>query len=474
MRWNSSAFFTRHFSAVFFIFFFCSATAQPPVHTGRFSPFIDNNVNGFWEYLPRNYDADINQKYPLIVFIHGAGEQGSDQSMTTLNRVLRAGPPRIINNGTFPDSFYVAGQWHKFIVISPQIKDGILGATSTVQPSTIEAVIQYALSTYRVDATRIYLCGLSMGGGAAWDYAGSSLSAAQKLAGIVVAAGAADLSTTQASNIAEADLPVLSTHNRDDNVIGVSRTEANIFAIQSYTPAISLAPKAVYWDLGGHNVWRRTFEDILPGSTPNGNLRDTLSTDVYEWLLTNFRPSLVLPVSWQSFVVRSQNGKALLQWVVSNQANVREYIVEKSGNGVQWSTLATLNAIRGTNAQTYSYTDGNVAPGLTYYRIRQSDYDGKFSYSTIKTIDLNRPVKLLVYPNPFFNQIRIDANIPAGSVTIKLADATGKIVATQPQQSGLMHEIILDGLGRLASGTYYLSIEDAQGKKVYSTQVIKK
>jgi poly(3-hydroxybutyrate) depolymerase len=457
----------RSLLTVCFLLLCCSVRSQAPTHTGKFSPYIDNNVNGFWEYLPRNYDADVNARYPLLVFFHGAGEQGDDQSTTTLDKVLRAGPPKLINSGNFPDSFFVAGQWHKFIVISPQIKNGIVGVSSTIQPSTVEAVIQYALSAYRVDATRIYLCGLSMGGGAVWDYAGSSLNAAQKLAAIAVAAGAADLTMQQANNIAEGDLPVLATHNKDDNIIAQSRTEANIAAIQSYSPSIT--PKPVYWDLGGHNVWRRTYEDILPGSTPNGNLRDTLGRNIYEWFLENFRPAVVLPVTWQSFTVRAQNAKAHLQWIVSNQVNVKEYVIEKSSNGTGWVTVATIAA---KPDLTYSFIDAATTAGTTFYRIKQSDNNGRSSYSSVKTFDLNGIIKTLVYPNPFRSFIKIDADIPPGNITIRLIDRSGKTVFSNQQLSG-NGEIIVTGLELLPAATYYLSIQNNDGKPILRTQLLK-
>lgn len=441
--------------------------SQPPSHTGKFSPYIDANVNGFWEYLPRNYDADVTSKYPLLIFFHGAGEQGSEQTATVLNRVLRAGPPKLINSGGFPDSFFVAGRWHKFIVISPQIKNGIIGVSSTIQPSTVEAVIQYALSTYRVDVTRIYLCGLSMGGGAVWDYAGSSIAASNKLAAMVVAAGAADLTPEQANNIANGGLPVLATHNRDDNVIGAYRTQANIAAINSFSP--SVVPKAVYWDLGGHNVWRRTYEDILPGSTPNGNLRDTLGRNVFEWFLENFRPAVVLPVTWQSFAVRAQNGKAYLQWIVGSQLNVKEYVVEKSNNGAQWTAISSTAA---RAESTYAFTDASVTQGTSFYRIKQVDYNGRSTYSAIKTFNLDGIIKTLVYPNPFKSFVKIDADMPAGEATIRIIDHSGKTVSTTKQLIG-NGEITVNGLSSLPAATYYLTIQDSQGNIVARVPIIK-
>lgn len=448
--------------------------SQAPAHTPRFSPFIDNNINGFWEYLPANYSQNEFTRYPLLIFIHGAGEQGSIQDTPTLRRVLRAGPPRLISNGDFPESFSAFGQSYQFIVLSPQIKNGISGVSSIVEPSTIEAFIQYARSNYRIDTNRIYLCGLSMGGGAVWDYAGSSVQAARRLAGIIVAAGAADLSSEEANNIAEADLPVLATHNEPDPLIDVARTRANINMILSYSPSIYPLPRAVYWDNGSHNVWTRTFENLVPGSSPTGTLRDTLGVNVYEWMLQFSRPSAILPVKWQSFVARPQNGKAHLQWIVSDQINVKEYIVERSTNGTQWVRVATVPAVPVSAPILYSHIDA-IDPGINYYyRINGVDKDGKHAYSAIKQCRTDGPVALLIYPNPFIHELKIDANLPPANVTVHLTDATGRTVLSQHHIAGTNRELVIKDLGSLPSGSYHLIITDPQGQRLYHSTLMKK
>src|SRR5690242_9078878 len=111
--------------AIMILNFLLQTRLQVSKFSGIFSKLFDDNFNGFWEYLPRNYTVDAPKRYPLLIFIHGSGEQGSTQDMTTLSLVLRNGPPKIIQAGTFPDSFNVNGTWFKFIVLCPQIKVGL-------------------------------------------------------------------------------------------------------------------------------------------------------------------------------------------------------------------------------------------------------------------------------------------------------------------------------------------------------------
>ena len=122
------------------------------------------NSGGYFEYLPSGYSTS-NKSYPLILFVHGLGELGSGSS-TDLPKLLNCwvALPRLINQGQFPQTFSSNGQTFSFIVISPQFKAWPSG-------SDVNDVINYAIKNYKVDTTRIYVTGLSMGGGATWDFA---------------------------------------------------------------------------------------------------------------------------------------------------------------------------------------------------------------------------------------------------------------------------------------------------------------
>src|SRR5262249_30996051 len=97
-------------------------------------------------FLPEGYDKG-NQTWPLILFLHGAGETGND-----LNMVKKHGPPKIVESKKdFP-----------FIVVSPQAPR--LGW----DVDTLNALLDDVVANYKVDKDRIYLTGLSMGGGGTW------------------------------------------------------------------------------------------------------------------------------------------------------------------------------------------------------------------------------------------------------------------------------------------------------------------
>src|SRR5689334_16339804 len=128
----------------------------PPIHTPEKAD-VNGNCAGYYEALPVRYDSSA-KKYPLILFIHVIGELGTD-----LSKMLRAGLPRLINRKKFPGDFEVNGQHFSFIVISPQFKKWPTN-------DEVKSVLDYTVSHYRIDTSRIYVTGLSMGGGVTWEF----------------------------------------------------------------------------------------------------------------------------------------------------------------------------------------------------------------------------------------------------------------------------------------------------------------
>src|SRR5438105_13768547 len=108
--------------------------------------------------LPNDYGSTTTS-YPLIVFLHGTGEAGTDLSLI-YNSSSAGGPAYYIGQGTFPTSFTnpADGKTYKFIVLTPQ------APTWSTSGPQLDYVLQYMVKNYRVDVSRIYLTGLSAGG----------------------------------------------------------------------------------------------------------------------------------------------------------------------------------------------------------------------------------------------------------------------------------------------------------------------
>jgi hypothetical protein len=221
---------------------------------------VTSNVSGYLETLPARYNV-TTKKYPMILFIHGIGELG-----TGVTNVNCCGLPNWIKKGLFPKEFVVGGVRHSFIVISPQFKR---------RPSAadIQAVLNMAVKKYRVDVTRIYITGLSMGGGSTWDY---SAVYGQYAAAAVPVCGGTRPTVTLARNIASKNLPVWTISSSADKVVPIQWAKDWINWIKANNSGLASKVKLTVWTSDSHNnTWMRAFN---PSTRVDGK-------NIYEWML---------------------------------------------------------------------------------------------------------------------------------------------------------------------------------------------
>src|SRR4030095_11545209 len=105
----------------------------------------------------------------------------------------------------------------------------------------------------------------------------------------------------------------------------------------------------------------------------------------------------VLPIAWLSFtVMKSGKHVAELKWSTTDEVNDHHYEVERSVNGINFSIIATVSA---NSSQEYQYFDVTPLNGISYYRIKQVNKNGKYSYSPIEKINFDSKILWQVYPN---------------------------------------------------------------------------
>jgi dienelactone hydrolase len=268
----------RNLFVSLFIFYSLQGLAQ--THTPKYVSMA-NFTNGYYEYLPKGYDPNGSQLYPLILFLHGGGDIG-DGSAEQLPRLLKVGLTKQINNGDFPTSFTVNGKNFSFIIISPQF---IQMPPTDQAVSSIESILNYVQKNYKVDPTRIYLTGLSKGGGNVFDYVGRNAANEKKIAAIVTSAEASYPDHTKARTIAASNLPVWATHNQGDQDISVNYTIDYINMINE-APAPNPPAKKTIFPGSGHDAWTQTYWQEW---RENG-------LNIYEWMLQYQRLPVVTPI----------------------------------------------------------------------------------------------------------------------------------------------------------------------------------
>ena len=200
---------------------------------------------GYLVYLPKDYKKNRHQQWPLMLFLHGSGERG-----TNLDLVKKNGPPKLVEEGKdFP-----------FIIISPQCPEGQWWSVDV-----LNALLDKLIRKYRIDEDRIYLTDLSMGGFGTWDFAQKH---PERFAAIAPVCGGGDT-----INIDEMkSVPAWAFHGGKDNVVPPQRSKDMVNALTNNGGEAKLT---IYPD-DGHDSWTHTYNN----------------EELYQWLLSHKRKTI--------------------------------------------------------------------------------------------------------------------------------------------------------------------------------------
>ncbi len=176
-----------------------------------------------------------------------------------------------------------------------------------------------------------------------------------------------------------------------------------------------------------------------------------------------FGVSTTLPVQLVQFLAtKNDDGSVKVSWSTAQEQNSDYYDVERSGDQASWSSIGTVKA-KGFSSTTSSYFLNDNAPlnGIGYYRLKMVDLDGKYVYSKTVTVTTdNSSVPLVIYSNPFSDQIRLKLNLSKSqNLTMTLSDMQGKTYLTQSYQAQLGDNFVNMLPPVSSSGMYILHIQ---------------
>jgi predicted peptidase len=195
-------------------------------------------------HLPDDYDADPDRHWPLVLFLHGAGERGSDLESAALH-----GPPKLAD----------AGQEFPFVLVTPQCSESSQWVTEL---STLSGLLDEVVAGHRIDPARISVTGLSMGGYGTWSLA---VRYPDRFAAIAPICGGLWLQSAAPIR----NLPVWAFHGDTDDVVPISATEQIVTELRSLGADVQFTR----YPGVGHDSWTETYENPA----------------LYDWLLSHRR-----------------------------------------------------------------------------------------------------------------------------------------------------------------------------------------
>ncbi len=185
---------------------------------------------------------------------------------------------------------------------------------------------------------------------------------------------------------------------------------------------------------------------------------------------------LLLPIDLMNFSATCKNNNAEISWSTASERNNDYFTLERSMDAVNFNEIAVIQGQSYSSTEKkYGYTDKEVFGGRWYYRLKQTDLNGEYTYSEITTFDCNESGgKVTYFPNPFVNELTIKVNdINDESAMVEMIDVLGNTVIVR-EISNIRpdsNQFSLD-LSGIASGIYTVRFQS--GTFSYVSKILKK
>lgn len=207
----------------------CSAQKDTQLVEGEMKT-VNVERLGFYLYYPEDYGTKANENFPLLLFLHGGGESGD-----TLTSLKSNGPPKMIAEGKqFP-----------FLILAPQNPHKRKWWNTRAVVQLLDSIV----TQNRVDPKRIYLTGLSRGGGAAWEMA---VQYPDKFAAMAVVCG---MTPVPYAAWIDENLPIWVFHGEEDRSIPISESEKMVDKLRQMGHEV----KFTRYPGVGHDSWVKAY-----------------------------------------------------------------------------------------------------------------------------------------------------------------------------------------------------------------------
>lgn len=230
----------RLFCSVFFFFLFQGCAAQSKTHLiDAEMETVTKEKLSYYLYFPDDYESKPEEQFPILLFLHGGGESGD-----TLTALKKNGPPKLITEGKqFP-----------FLILAPQNPHQKKWWNTRAVNQLLDSIV----ATNRINKKRIYLTGLSRGGGAAWEMA---VQYPEKFAAMAVVCG---MTPVPYASWIDKNMPIWVFHGEEDESISISESETMVNRLKEMGHDV----KFTRYPGVGHDSWVKAYN----------------TNELYEWL----------------------------------------------------------------------------------------------------------------------------------------------------------------------------------------------
>ncbi len=178
--------------------------------------------------------------------------------------------------------------------------------------------------------------------------------------------------------------------------------------------------------------------------------------------------SSAFPVSFGDFNGVLKGESTDLTWTTKNEINTKEFNVQKSIDGVTWTTIGTVDSRNSADGADYGFVDNNVTSTKNFYRLQVINDDGTFTYTSVIIINKNGGHSVILLGNPVTNVINLNiSDDGAETYQLSLFTSDGKLLGTQQfDQTGGTSKVTMN-VPSIATGVLLLRVTNGTDTDVF-------
>ena len=245
-----------------------------------------------------------------------------------------------------------------------------------------------------------------------------------------------------------------------NTVCNTSLTTGDVIGVR-FGACDMISGKGAFIANGDFNIFPNgscTATGIL-GTPNNPNIIDMIADLMDSLLVCKTTGCPILPITLLSFSGENFKNYNKLYWTTSSEINNDFFTIERSDDGLTFTELGIINGQGNSSINhDYEFIDNLPINGVSYYRIKQTDFNGDYSYSPMIAINNEWMTNILLYPSPTNNFISLDEKyLTDDKSSLKIFDAQGKLVL-----SNTINHYQID-VSNLKNGIYFLLLMNDKG-----------
>ena len=261
-----------------------------------------------------------------------------------------------------------------------------------------------------------------------------------------------------------------------DRTAGSDNVSATLYWKDGTRSAINDLSELVVAHYNGTSWVNETQDGGTTGTTSQGTVTSQLMTSFSPLTFGSKKGGTVnpFPIALLSFSAKAERGVVNILWATASEINNDYFVVEKSNDGVNFNEIKKVKGAGNSSLnQSYSIIDNQPLMGISYYRLKQVDFNGKYSYSHIETVFLkNSNEDFILYPNPVVDgfSLRLENDI-YDEILVVVSDIFGKEQFSKIIMTSVADDTIVVDLERkLPSGVY--TVIASNNDKVYKKKIV--